>query len=138
MCQEIEANIRNLKIFPQRRNIRNPYSQKNMLGLNVPEAKLIVKQSFSVWSLHCGWQHGTSYFWKQRSALKKLHLFLQDFCSTFYWHIFGVNSWLSCFIFFLVAMESVNSLVMPDYLSDVNSVAEINSLMNIDTSAHPK
>jgi hypothetical protein len=40
---------------------------------------------------------------------------------------------------FLVAMESVNSLVMPDYLSDANSVAEINSpMLNIDTSSTPK
>ncbi|KAM0890601.1 hypothetical protein ACQ4PT_026930 [Festuca glaucescens] len=36
-------------------------------------------------------------------------------------------------------MESVNSLVMPDYLSDANSIAEINSpMLNIDTSSTPK
>jgi hypothetical protein len=40
---------------------------------------------------------------------------------------------------FLVAMESVNSLVMPDYLSDANSIAEINSpMLNIGTSSTPK
>ncbi|KAM0890599.1 hypothetical protein ACQ4PT_026930 [Festuca glaucescens] len=39
----------------------------------------------------------------------------------------------------LPEMESVNSLVMPDYLSDANSIAEINSpMLNIDTSSTPK
>jgi hypothetical protein len=39
----------------------------------------------------------------------------------------------------LAAMEPVNSLVMPDYMSDANSIAEINSpMLNIDAFSTPK
>jgi hypothetical protein len=39
----------------------------------------------------------------------------------------------------LAAMESVNSLVMPDYMSDANSIAEINSpMLNIDARLYER